>query len=93
MMLILIVNNNRLSYLLYVCMICMVNPILLTNYIINNINRLEESYNDARNDQKFIRADADRIATVLVKKKYDICVVASICCIYYIVLLLYNFDL
>jgi hypothetical protein len=31
----------------------------------DNINRLEELYSEARNDQKSIRADSDRISTVL----------------------------
>lgn len=35
----------------------------------DNINRLEELYSEARNDQKSIRADADRLSTVLVRKK------------------------
>ncbi len=33
----------------------------------DNINRLEELYSEARNDQKSIRADSDRISTVLVR--------------------------
>lgn len=32
----------------------------------DNIKRLEELYNEARNDQKAIKADSDRIAAVLV---------------------------
>lgn len=32
-----------------------------------NINRLEELYSEARNDQKSIRADSERISTVLVR--------------------------
>jgi hypothetical protein len=32
----------------------------------DNIKRLEELYNEARNDQKSIKADSDRIAAVLV---------------------------
>lgn len=36
----------------------------------DNINRLEELYTEARNDQKSIKADAERISSVLVSTSY-----------------------
>lgn len=39
---------------------------MLALLITTHCCRLEEAFSDARNDQKFIRADSDRIALVLV---------------------------
>jgi hypothetical protein len=44
----------------------------------DNINRLEELYTEARNDQKSIKADADRISTVLVSSTRS-CVFSTRC--------------